>query len=411
MLRMTLSLVAVLLALPVSADWPQYLGPNRNGIVAAGDVDLATSWPDGGPKVVWEAKVSQGFCAPAIHGGEVFIVDRVDDARDVLRCLDLKTGEQKWTYEADAAGKVSYNGSRSTPTITDTHVYFVSPFGKIHCVNRKSHEAAWTHDLKDIAEADVPRWGFSQSPLLVDDLVIVAPNGNKATLVAFNADTGKQAWSVKSGKGRCYVSPTLVEFGGRRHVIQTHGGQTFAVDPKTGEKLWQYDGYEVRIAIPPVTHLGEGKFFITAGYNAGCATFQVTKTDDGSFKVTQIEKNDNVQSRIHPALLKDGYLYVNSNDNKLGLACFNLDLQQQWTGPGASNRAMGGVILVGDILYHLDGDEGILRMVKATPEKYTQLGETNIVSKGTNWAPLAYADGLLLVRSEKGELKCLDVRK
>ena len=142
------SALAVLLFAGVNAnaaDWYQFLGPNRDGV--SPETGLANSWPDGGPKELWEVKVGGGFGGPAIRGDEVYVLDREPGSADVLRVLNLKSGKELWTFRYPAKDIKRFTGSRSVPTVTDTHVYIVGGQGDLTCVDRSTHKEVWQTNL------------------------------------------------------------------------------------------------------------------------------------------------------------------------------------------------------------------------------------------------------------------------
>jgi outer membrane protein assembly factor BamB len=209
--------LAVALCVPAVADWPQFQGPNRDG--HAVDQGVSRTWPEGGPNVVWSVPLGEGFAGPAVVDGEVYILDRVDSERDVLRCLDLATGKELWTYSNDAPGKTGFNGSRGTPTVAEKHVYAVGALANMVCVDRKSHELVWKRDLIADFGGVMSIWGVAQNPVLHENLVIVAPHGPDAFVVALDKDTGNEVWRSEGMGGPAYCSPALVTVDGVKQVV------------------------------------------------------------------------------------------------------------------------------------------------------------------------------------------------
>ena len=120
---------------PVFAyDWPQYLGPNRDA--TSNEKGLMRSWPVDGPKLLWTIPLGEGFGGPAISEGKVYVYDRVENKTDILRCVDLITGKEEWTFTYEAPGSVDHNGSRSVPTINGNRIYICDPFGNLHCIDK-----------------------------------------------------------------------------------------------------------------------------------------------------------------------------------------------------------------------------------------------------------------------------------
>ena len=147
---------------------------------------LARSWSDGGLRALWAHPLGIGHGGASIHGGEVFVLDRIVDESDILRCIDLSTGKEKWSYSYGAPGKNPHPGSRAVPTVDANYVWTVGPFGHFHCISRKTHQPVWSTNILEAFEAKKPGWGVAQSPVLYKDLVIVAPQGKKGGVVAFD---------------------------------------------------------------------------------------------------------------------------------------------------------------------------------------------------------------------------------
>jgi outer membrane protein assembly factor BamB len=421
----------------VRADWPQYLGPDRNG--HSPEKALAKSWPKKGPKVLWSQPMGKGFAGVAIRDGKVYVLDRVDSKTDVLRCFDLTNGKELWTYSNDDPGKFSFNGSRTAPTVEDENIYCVGAMGSVYCISRSSHKPVWKRDFKKDFDAEKPNWGFTQSPLIYKNLVIVAPQVKKAGAVAYDKATGKIVWKTpRLCNDPGYSSPVLTTIDGVDQIVLTtplkepeeeeeededededeedegppfEGGGVYGIDAKTGEILWNYTNWKCPISIPPVTFIGDGRMFITGEYGSGSAMIKVARKG-GKFEATELFKTDVCGAQIHPALLYENHLYMNSNGNERrdGLLCLTLDGKVLWNTRKKPSFGRGGMIMADGIIYIVEGDKRHLYMVKATPEKYTELGMMKKILKGKEmWAPLALTDGKLVIRDQK-QLKCLDVK-
>jgi len=241
-------IVAGVVASASAAEWPQFLGPDRNA--TSPEKGLMRQWPDGGPEVLWKVDVGLGYGGAAIRDGQVHLLDRKKGQADVLRVFDLATGKEAWTFGYPAPGRISHPGSRSTPTVGERFIYIVGPKGHFHCVDRKTHRPVWQkHLLKDYG-GKAPTWAVAQSPLLYKDTVIVAPQSQKVGVVAFERATGKPQWQSEPIGGMYYHSPFVTSVGGVEQIItQTRKGVA-GLDPADGRVLWQY-GYRVRVAAAP----------------------------------------------------------------------------------------------------------------------------------------------------------------
>jgi outer membrane protein assembly factor BamB len=401
-----------------AADWPQYLGPTRNAV--APDKGLARTWPAEGPKVLWTIPLGEGFGAPAVYGGNLYILDRVGKEKDVARCLDLATGQEKWRTEYDAKGGNlgGFPGSRQTPTVDEQHVYTVGGYGHVKCFDRASGKEVWAADLQKDFAMRLPMWGFSQSPVLYGDTVIVASQSQQAGVVAFNKNTGQVAWKSEALPGNAgYVALTLTAVGGVDQVIAVSAGDrgpkgaVCGFDAKTGKKLWSYDGWQCKIPIPPVTPIGDGRFFITGEYGANSAMIQVTKEGD-AFVAKELFKTDKCESQIHPPILYKDHLYANSNGNSRadGMICLDLQGNLKWKTDKNPNFEKGGILFADGLIYNMEGNNGTLHLIEPSPEGYKELAQAKVLNgKERMWAPLVLVDGKLLVRSQE-EMKCLDVK-
>jgi len=397
-------------AAAAAADWPKFMGPAGDGTSA--EKGLMKAWPDGGPKVLWTVPLGRGFGAPAVRDGKVYILDRVDQKQDIMRCLDLATGKEDWTFPYDAPGKADHEGSRSVPAVSEKYVYTIGEFGHFHCIDLKTHEVVWKKNLLTDYGTGEPRWKVAQSPLLYKDMVIVVPQSSSIGFAAFDQATGKERWHSGPIGEMAYGSAKLITLDGVDQFVVVNGDGATSVAAADGKKLWSY-AHKCQIAIPNVSDLGGGKFFITGGYKAGSAVFQVTHEGD-AWTVKELGKVDVPGGHVHPALVVNGYAYVlcNNNEGSQGLVCFDSSCKVVWQTKSNPSFDKGGSILTGDgVFYIMDGEKGELYIVDPSPEGFKPLGKVKVLT-GENkeiWGPLTLVDGKLLVRDQH-EMKCLDVR-
>lgn len=423
--RTVLTLIALLLlcTLPAAAqDWPGFQGPNRDGV--APKANLLTDWPDAGPPVLWSIDTAPGFGGAAIVGDTVYLLDRNGIKGDTLRAIHRETGKENWAIDYDAPGRLSYDGARSTPTVEYTfagrRAYTVGPLGHITCFDVVKAEIVWQKHMDDF-NADPPKWGWSQSPLLMGNLVIVQPMTEDAGLVALNQADGKVAWQSKSIGKEGYGSTRLVKLAGTKQLITFSSTKVTGLNPKTGDILWSYDNIPVKRAIPTPAVVGDNRLFITAGYDAGSALIEIQKQGEG-FAVKEIKRDKNHGGQVHSALPVGQNLYANLNTNENlrqrgkaahGLGCFDLNGNLLWKSDNNPGIDRGAVIAVGQHLLTLGGEDGTLRLIKADAKGYNEVASFKAFpadqKRNMIWAPMAYADGRLLIRSQN-QLKCLDLR-
>lgn len=407
----TILFVIIISSLSFANDWPQYLGPNRNAIST--ETGIKRSWPAEGPEVLWTSPLSEGFGGPAVSHGKVYVLDRIGSEKDILRCLDLATGKEEWTFSYEAPGQVDRPGSRSVPTIEGKYIYTCGPFGHVHCINIETHKAVWTKNIwTDFGGGDVPRWGISQNPLIYGDFVILASQTQKAGIVAYNKLSGSVEWasSVLPGKPG-YVSPALLRIEDEDHLIMIPADAgVLGMDPQTGKVLWSYEGWQCKIPVPNVTEIGGGQIFITGGYRAGSVMIKVTKEQD-KFVVKEVFKTDEFGTHVHPAILYKEYLYghCSTNETRDGLVCMDLSGKIMWKTGRTPLFDKGGFILVDGLFLSIDGNKGFLYLLEPDPTGFKELAKAKLLEPGTNWSPLALTDGKLLIRDQK-QMKCVAVR-
>jgi len=395
----------------LAADWPQYGGPDRTNISA--ETGLPRTFPAGGPKVLWTAEVGAGYGGAAIQGGKVYILDRNAGRSDVLRCLDLATGKDEWSYPYPAPGKVPHDGSRSVPTVDDKYVFTVGCFGQVCCVSKQTHKPVWSKNImKDFGEGGkLPMWGYSQSPLLYKDVIIIAPQTDQAGLVALEKDTGKERWRSEPVGAAHYVSPIVRNIGGVDQAIIVNKNGASAVDAATGKKLWNFSGWTCKISIPNVTSIGDGRVLITGGYTAGTVMIKVSQAD-GKWQATELWRNDKINSQMNPALLYKDHLYFNSYSNEAkedGLECVDLDGKILWQTGTSPNFERGHTLLVDGMLYIIDGKLGSLHLVELSPAGYKEVGKVNGLLGGKEiWGPLSLCGTKLIIR-DQAKMLCLDL--
>ena len=410
-LAMTVMFVLVASLVCLAADWPQYLGPSRNAIST--EKGIKRSWDKGAPDVLWTFPLGEGFGGPAVSDGKVYVLDRIGDEQDILRCLDFATGKEEWTFSYDAPGRVDRPGSRSVPTIDGNYVYTCGSFGHVYCFDKRTHKPVCKKNIwTDYSGDNVPRWAIAQNPLMYDGLIILASQTQKAGVVAYNKLTGSVEWASPALPGKAgYVSPKIVTLGGDDHVIMVSAsGAVMGMDPQAGTGLWSYDGWQCRIPVPNVTEIGDGRIFITGGYRAGSAMIKVEKKSN-AFAVTELFKNAEFGTHVHPAILHEGYLYghCSTNETRDGLMCMSLEGQVMWKTGRDPLFDKGGFILVDGLFLSVDGNKGWLYLSEPGPGGFKELAKAKLLDTNTCWAPLALSDGKLFIRDQK-QMKCVVVK-
>jgi outer membrane protein assembly factor BamB len=393
-------------------DWPQYLGPDRNSV--SNEKGLIRSWPEEGPKVLWTVPLGEGFGGPAISEGKVYIYDRVDDEVNVLRCLDLMTGKEEWTFSYDAPGSFSYDGSRTVPSIDGNRVYVCDIMGNFHCVDKNTHKALWQKNIwSDFEDTELPKWAIAQNPLVYENMVIIASQTKEAGLVAYDKHNGDIIWKTPELPGDAgYVSPRIVRINDEEQLAMVSAsryegsiGAVCGFDPKNGDLLWFYE-WKCKTPIPNVTEIGDNQLFITGGYRAGGALMQIVK--DGSiWTVKELMITKDFGTHVHPAILYKGHLYSQNTNNQVrsGFMCMDLKGHIKWKTGRDPSFDKGGFILADDMIISSDGEK-MLYLIEPTPTEFKVLAKAELLDTKQSWAPLALSDGKLLIRDQK-QMKCV----
>jgi outer membrane protein assembly factor BamB len=393
-----------------SPDWPQFLGPQRDGICREA-VKLLDSWPADGPKEVWRASGGVGASGLAIRGDQLCTLAQ-KDGQQWLLALDPKTGKQKWqTALAPEYKNNQGDGPRATPTIDGKGLFTFTGQGVLAEVGLDDGKIRWSHDVVKELGGKVADYGMASSPLVVGELVVVTAGAPQACVVAYRKGSGELAWKADNDPAG-YSSPVLLKVGGRLQIVVFTGGAAIGLAPETGEVLWRYPyetDYDCNIATPVAV---EDKVFISAGENNGCVLLQLVPQGN------KFEPRDVWGSRGPGSVLRcewqtpillEGKLYGLDNSGSAGpitnLTCINaLTGERIWQQPrfGKSNLiAADGKLLFSTM-------NGELAMVRATPKGFEELGRKPVLGP-TRQAP-ALAGGLVYLRDDR-EIVCLDLRK
>lgn len=434
-------------------DWPQYLGPERNS--TSPQKNLLREWPESGPELLWSVPLGIGYGGPVVKDGKVYILDRNDEEGDKLRCFDLNTGEENWKFEYAAAGSVMFPGSRSVPTIDEDYIYTCGPYGDLYCVDIHSQKPVWNNNIwtdfggdpgnDSIALAggrggfggkgNFPIWAISQCPLIYGDLLIVASQAPEAGVVAYNKTTGELVWKTDNLGNETYVSPAIVKIHGTDHVVMVTSstnpigrseaprtpGNITGIDPLSGKILWNYSGWDCHIAVPSAVDAGNNKILVVGGYEHGALMIQVEKKEDGSFATKELFKTVEFGDQTKPPLLIDGYFYAQygTNNRRDGLVCMNMEGEIMWKTGRDPDFNKGSMIYTDGLLIATDGAK-LLHLIEPVPEGFKSVssvalldlkaGDERMASRfpTQNWAPIALADGKLLIR-DMSQMMCVKV--
>jgi len=425
-------------------DWPQFLGPERNS--TSPQKNLLRSWPENGPEVLWSVDVGIGYGGPVARDGKVYLLDRDDKTGDIMRCFDLSSGKELWSYGYDAPGSVMFPGSRSVPALDGNYVYSCGPYGDLYCLDINTHQPVWNKNVwKDFGSTELPIWAMSQCPLVYGDLLIVgyvAPQTPETGVVAYDKLNGEVVWKTPPLGQESYASPAVVKIDGEDHIVMVTSstnpvarpdaekvmGNVVGIEPHTGGILWKYSGWECHISIPPAVDAGDNRVLIVGGYEMGTVMIEVNQSTDGSYSVKEIFRTEEFGDQTKPPLLIDGYFYAQfgTNTTRDGLTCMSMDGEIMWKTKRDPDFNKGSMILADGLIMATDGRQ-TLYLIEPDPSGFKPIASAALLAEaGTgseegsiasrvggstqNWAPLALADGKLLIR-DQNRMMCVRVAR
>ena len=445
--------LAFLIPSAFAVDWPQYLGPSRNGTSA--QKGILRSWPQNGPEVLWTVSVGRGFGGPVVQGGKVYLLDRDDKVGDNLRCFDLSNGKELWNFAYDAPGKVMFPGSRSVPTVDGNNIYSCGHNGDLYCIDINTHKPVWHKNIwTDFGGSpgggspgfgggpgSFPIWAITQNPLIYGDLLIVASQAPKAGVVAYEKLTGNVKWSTPSLGLVGYVSPAIVKVDGKDHAVMvtpstnpfmgggggaTEMGKVVGIEPLTGKVIWQYTNWHCHISVASAVDAGDNKILVVGGYELGATMIKIEKQADGTYGTKELFTTKEFGDQTKPPVLHKGYFYAEygTNERRDGMVCMSMDGRIMWKTRRSPDFNKGSMILADGLILATDGAQ-TLYLIEPDSSGFKQLASAKVLEEGgtgsendplasrvggqtQNWAPLALADGKLLVR-DQARLKCVIV--
>ncbi len=392
----------------LAGDWPQFRGPRRDGLGAASPA-LARDWDTNGPPALWSVDLGEGYAGAAVRAGRVYLLDYDQPrAMDALRCLSLDDGREIWRFAYPVKTKRNHGMSRTVPTVTDTHVVALGPKCHLVALNATNGALAWGVDLVREHGVEIPQWYAGQCPLVDDGRVIVGTGGD-ALVVALDLATGAPVWQSPNPRGWKMTHASLVplDVGGRKMYVYCGSGGVAGVAADDGSLLWETDAWVISIAtVPTPVPVGDGRLFLSGGYNAGSLMLQV-KEAGGRFTAEPL-------FRLPPAIfgatqqtpiLHEGHLYGVRPDGQL--TCLDLEGKPRWASGGGSKFGLGPFLIASGLLLALN-DEGWLTVAEATPQGYHAFSRVRVLSGHDAWAPMALAGGRLLAR-DLTRMVCLDL--
>jgi outer membrane protein assembly factor BamB len=395
----------VLLTVSVAAaDWPQYLGPSRNGAYVG--APLNEKWPSTGPRVLWRKSIGQGLSGPIVAGTRLILFHRVDNT-EVIESFDALTGAAQWRHAYPTAYRDDFGfdeGPRAVPVVADGLVYTYGAEGKLHAVALATGKPAWNVDAMRQFDVDKGFFGAAGSPLVEGGKVIANVGGKKAGIVAFDAKTGKVVWTATTD-GASYSSGVAATILGRRYVVFLTRAGLVGLDPANGQVRFQRPWRARQAAsVNAATPLIAGdRIFVSAEYGPGAGVLRF----DGTTLSDVWLSDDALSNHYATSVLHEGVLYGFHGRQEFGPLFRAVDLQTGKVLWSTERFGAGSVTLAGNRLV-IVRESGALLLAAASPKSFQQIATAQILPATVRAYP-AIADGILYMRNDD-TLVAVDLR-
>ncbi len=401
---------------PEHPGWPHRRGPNYNGISA--ETDLADTWPEEGPPVLWAREMGRGYSAFTVVGDRVYTQSQSLLQQAVL-CLDANTGQTLWSHRYawpyDPAGM--YPGPRATPTWRHGRVFFAGPSGLVGCVDATTGRPLWSLNVTETFNGRGTDFGYACSPTVVDDKVLLPVGGKGASVVALDADTGATVWAA-GDEPASYCSVIPIKLSGRQLVVAYLRNALSIFDPATGRLCWQKGlsrDYDEHAAAPMFE---EPYLVITSAFRRGaeCYRLELQPGDPLTVEARSVWFNPKFSNDVASSVLYDGHIYgfdlrdIQSKAHRPSRGEFRcLDVatgEIRWSSKEPGHASL----IVADGKLILLNDRGEVILARANPEEYTELARARVFANEICWTTPALANRRLYLRSPSKAV-CLYVGK
>lgn len=404
------------MAMAVStSDWPQWRGPERNGI--SKETGLLKQWPEGGPKLLWQLNdIGDGYSTPAVVGTRIYLMSNRGYENEFVQALSAENGKSLWTTPVGNVGNAKdflYSKARSTPTVDGEFIYALGSDGDLACLETSSGKIRWQKNIKKEFGGQPGIWAYAESPLLDGDVVVVTPGGAQATLVALNKKTGEVIWksAVPGGDAAAYASAIVVQGGGRKQYVQFLSKGIVGVDAKTGEFLWRYAETVKGMAqmVTPVTRAG----YVYGGAHQVGGGLVRLKPQGGGVVAEQVYFARGLPNSIGGSVLVGDYLYGTAAEGLVAVEFTTGKIKWQ-----AESIGRGSIVYADGHLY-VHGENGDVALAEATSEAYREKGRFTPPAQPKRnklgpfpekaWAYPVIANGRLYIR-DIGTLWAYDIK-
>lgn len=419
-------------------DWPQWLGPRRDGIWR--ETGIIDRFPHDGLKAAWRTPIGAGYSGPSVATGRVYLMDRVIDpgqpqtpghrpsnGKERVLCLDATDGRILWQYAYDCVYGISYSaGPRVTPTVDADRVYALGAEGNLVCLNATDGRPLWQRDLKKDYGTRSPIWGFAAHPLVDGKKLICLVGGEGSVAVAFDKMTGAELWRALSAADAGYCPPTIIDAGGKRQLLIWHPEALNSLDPETGAVFWSEPfASRTGLTIAQPRKLGD-LLFVSTFYNGPLMLRLSADRPSASILWRGSSQNERQTDGLHALMctpfLEDGHIYGVCSYGQL--RCLRADTGERlWSTLKATTRDetekrwANAFLVKHQDRFFIANELGELIIARLTPLGYAELARTHLIEP-TNpdprrtvvWSHPAFANRRIYARNDR-EILCAHLTK
>jgi outer membrane protein assembly factor BamB len=389
-----------------SADWPGWRGADRSGVSA--ETGLLKEWPKDGPPLDWKATgLGIGFSTPSVANGRLFVLG-TRGGDEYVFALDVKDGKKVWESKLGPGARVQYPGPRSTPIVDGDRLFALSSDGDLACLEVADGKAVWQKQLRKDFGGVYGKWAYAESPLIDGDVLVCAPGGGRASVVALKKANGELVWKTEVARGNqaAYSSTIVAQVGGVKQYVQFLNGGVVGVAATDGKLLWRYDKTSNGLTNCPTPIFHDDCLFTsTAGVRGGGAGLVKLTAAAGGVTAKEVYFLREFANH-HGGIVRVGdYLYGTTQSS---LLCVDFKTgEKKW-----QSRSVGkGSVSAADGHLYVRSERGPVALVEATPEGYKEKGRFDQPNRSRHnaWPHPVIAGGRLYLRDDD-VLLCYDVK-
>ena len=396
-------------------SWPRFRGPNRTGIADA-EEKLLRKWPADKPEILWKIDVGEGHAGVAVHNGRVYLIDYdYEKKEDAIRCLSLADGKEIWRYTYSVYIKPNHGMSRTVPSVTDKYVVAIGPMGHVNCLRADTGERVWNLDMVKDYGMTVPGWYAGQCALIDGDRAVIAPVGS-VLMMSIDLASGNILWKVPNPDKwkMTHTSIVMMDYRGEKHYVYSANGGMVGIRAADGSVAWKTTEWKGMFRIPTPVVVGDDRLLVSAGYGKGYSMFRLSG-EPSSITIERVQPKSGVPdpkilgSAQHTPILSGGRIHAIIPDERL--VCLDLDCKQLYTTGKSLRFYLGPFIMADGLLLALSShkkESGTLYLIEPTADEYRVLAKAKLFEAENPWAPMALANGKLILRDLK-QLLCVKV--